>query len=608
MSVRKDLLWLKYQMMRHESNRSGRVDLLALMEQRRPDTEDEDDEDSYCHARSHQLSSTPPDYYLGQSGWDLACAHPCCIVGCYRDDRSWEQDRGEEQRNLCRCLWSHFNFSILGWLTQCCGVCALAQEAREIEHVLLPPSYRRIDYITMQAMTDYYPAIYKARWDEKAVGSCGRCCSCFGVHPLSRLSIRFVQGISILSLILLAWSIGGKYYWQYVVGRHNKVIQFDVYNFLVFVAAWVQSLGLLTLIACFVHRQKRAEISLDALIKYFAAGFCLSTSLAVFWEIAGSLVIKVFITLVLLITGVGEAASPEDGVPIHWAPLGGFGTSMIYKDSMRLASSSIKDFVQAFGNDHPVFYSLYILVTAFILAALIEELCKYFGFRMVEHPDFLSSRDLVEASRVVLGENDGDEEEEQDIREEGRRSRRSGDGSYAKQGQSLEAKGNSIMLAMIAVAIGFACCENLVYLFIYSSGSLPMQLMVLVSRSMFPVHPIAAALQSIGVCRRDLEGARDIKLGRILLPAILFHGGYDFFILWIDFLARRNMTQTNKSDDDGSNESAEGSSVTAVLLSFIISMLSMTLALYYLWSEGRQQRQRLIHMDRRDAVDRSSLL
>jgi hypothetical protein len=50
---------------------------------------------------------------------------------------------------------------------------------------------------------------------------------------------------------------------------------------------------------------------------------------------------------------------------------------------------------------------------------------------------------------------------------------------------------------------------------------------------MFPVHPIAAAIQSVYVCRRDLEKDMTIGLGRIVLPSVVFHGTYDFALLAI---------------------------------------------------------------------------
>lgn len=55
----------------------------------------------------------------------------------------------------------------------------------------------------------------------------------------------------------------------------------------------------------------------------------------------------------------------------------------------------------------------------------------------------------------------------------------------------------------------------------------------LLVRSLFPIHPLAAALQSIGVCRRDLEGDKSFGLGRIILPAVLLHGAFDFILMLV---------------------------------------------------------------------------
>ena len=84
---------------------------------------------------------------------------------------------------------------------------------------------------------------------------------------------------------------------------------------------------------------------------------------------------------------------------------------------------------------------------------------------------------------------------------------------------------------MVSTALGFACCENLVYIFIYSPPSLDNQISTLLARSFFPVHPLCAAIQSIGVCRRDLEGDKSYGLGRIILPAFLLHGSFDFVLM-----------------------------------------------------------------------------
>jgi len=214
-----------------------------------------------------------------------------------------------------------------------------------------------------------------------------------------------------------------------------------------------------------------------------------------------------------------------------------------------------------------------------------------------------------------MGENNNDDnrqfEEDESVDEEDSEPRRGRNVSaagadriappdYSKQRQSMQAQGAAITLAMVSVAMGFTCCENLVYVFIYSSSSPRMELAVLISRSLFPVHPIAAALQSIGVCRRELEGSRKTKLGRIILPAIIFHGGYDFFILWIDFLAKRHGIYAGEDGEEGS--------VVAILISLVVSILAIGLALLHLYRESNAQRSRLADMDRRATVDRSRLV
>jgi len=673
--IRKDLLYLKYQIQNQPGGGGDSEDgLLLALEHHRPLSEDEDNYEGEL-----------PLYYLGQSKRDFQCAHPCCLVGFYADDRksrctSTAPDspaanpnssllasgatgggaNSSGMPNLCRCLYT----SVCSWPctgnggnssksgrplaalccgmhVQLCGLCAIAQEAREIENVLLPPSYRRIDYVTMQAMTDYYPAIYRAKWKEEESPSeippgdeaelaqlqQRRRRPLSFLPPLSRLSYRLLQGSAIITSMLLLWSIVGPLYWRFVVKTRNRSHMFGILDFLIYLLTISQSVGVLALIVWYINRCRNTskinpDLSTDAIIKYFASGFCLSTSLAIFWELLCSLILRIFISILMVATGVDALDDPEDSSPSRASSGGAFlFPSLLHSAEL----SSVKDFMEAFGNDHPTVYTIYIFFNAFCLAALIEELCKYFGFRMIEHPDFLSKRDLEEASRIVVGENnetldDDDENEWEDEilpRGRSRSTRRSTNAAppprvevappdYSKQRRSIQAQGAAITLAMISVAMGFTCCENLVYCLLYSSSSPKMELAVLLSRSLFPVHPIAAAIQSIGVCRRELEGSRVSTLGRIILPAVIFHGSYDFFLLWIDFLARRNGVYAG-AEDDGQVAFDQGS-IIALAVSFLVSILIMCGALYHLFRSSNAQRKRLADMDRQQSVDRSRLI
>jgi hypothetical protein len=243
-------------------------------------------------------------------------------------------------------------------------------------------------------------------------------------------------------------------------------------------------------------------------------------------------------------------------------------------------------FLKTYGEDHPIFYTLYLMLVSFVVAAGVEEMCKYFTYRMVEHPDFISRRETEESMQVIYGEFDEEPDE----------SRPAGH-DFSKQRRSLQGHGAAVTIAMVAVAMGFACCENLVYIFIYSGSSFSVEASVLFARAIFPVHPLAAALQSINVVARDVEGQRPTPLGRILGPAVLFHGGFDFLIMWINFLATRNGVY---EDEDGMG--------WADLLSFVSNFLVLAGTLFYFLRMSRRQRRRLAAMDQDETMVRSNLL
>ena len=197
---------------------------------------------------------------------------------------------------------------------------------------------------------------------------------------------------------------------------------------------------------------------------------------------------------------------------------------------------------------------------------------------MVDHPDFYTETEIDEA--VECYEND--EGEEIPV------------SSFSKQNRSLRSRGAAITVSMVAVGTGFACCENLVYIFIYGKAQYTSEIFLLLARSLFPVHPIAAALQSIQVCRRDLEKEK-LRLGRIILPGIIFHGFYDFMLVWIYYIGSR---KGNYYDDDGGIATESG----AAMFSKIMSFLVLIFGLLYYFGASRQQRDRLIGLDRNAAA------
>jgi len=97
-----------------------------------------------------------------------------------------------------------------------------------------------------------------------------------------------------------------------------------------------------------------------------------------------------------------------------------------------------------------------------------------------------------------------------------------------------------------------------------------------------------------------LESARGTKLGRIILPAVLFHGSYDFLILVIDFIGKLAGERVEDGDLHITN--------TAELLSVLSCVLVMFTSLLYFYIEAGKQRKRLVALDRQASVDRSSLI
>jgi hypothetical protein len=128
-------------------------------------------------------------------------------------------------------------------------------------------------------------------------------------------------------------------------------------------------------------------------------------------------------------------------------------------------------------------------------------------------------------------------------------------------------------------------------------------------RSMLPVHPVAAAIQSIGIIRRDIEGEGD--LGRALLPAILLHGVFDFVIMTMGVIATMNQTppdDTEENDgygDDSTNDAnnppeadtpAEPDLGT-ILLTLLVAFGIMLVGVFYYIVEAKKQRERLYALE-----------
>jgi hypothetical protein len=654
MNIRKDVLWYKYLL--HQGRRQGRGGghddttrtLDQILDQPRPD--DDNEEDGY--------------YFNGQTHRDIGCSHPYCfLLGCYPTDKPGPAarvnaallqgpagDHNQVEDSLCSCLFKTFCSPCCGMYLQLGGICGMAQESREIEFTLLPPAYRRLDYVTMQPMMQYYEEIYNHRWKRfhihDAMTTTGEGPTVQGPFAewwnnpgsrLSQLSKILLQGWLALTLFLGIWGFVGPLFWTQFLRGEGRRHYFGPYDFVVYLASWMVSMFTFGIVLCLAQTKggtnnnnntnKPLELSMDAMIKYFGCGFVLSTTLSIFYELVVGLTIRLAMMILLAFSGIDQVRDNEYSYA-EWvveAPLtlgfGGTGPPLFTKATTSMSESTAaaaaadvgaEDYLPVFGRDHPVIYSIYLFVNAFFLAALVEEICKYFGYRMMEHPDFMSQQDLEDAARAGSARDhvDEDDDDDDDDSDDGRRqasarsnaTRRHGAAAetgpqrqqrrlnFARHGKSLQAQGTSITVAMVCVALGFSLCEDLVYIFLYSGSSVGMEIYVLLARTLFPIHVICAAMQSIGVTGRDVE-KMPTRFGRVLLPAILFHGTYDFLVLWIDFL-------TGLGRQDGYNEADEELAMARnVIVSYSISAVLMTIALYWYYRESKRQRERLAQLD-----------
>ena len=106
----------------------------------------------------------------------------------------------------------------------------------------------------------------------------------------------------------------------------------------------------------------------------------------------------------------------------------------------------------------------------------------------------------------------------------------------------------------------------------------------LLMRSLFPLHPVAAAIQSIGVIRRDLEGDNSYGVGRIFFPAFLYHGSFDFTLM---FLSALNKLQVFE----------ESSSWNTPSLQMFLGWTIFVLGICYYLKEAEAQHFRLVNLD-----------
>ena len=313
-----------------------------------------------CRERGEEVNPHELKTFLQRHRTDTTRAH-CCCSPCYCHDYDFIDETGMinngriandntddvPEDDFCTYLWDYLSgmFWCCGCWCQCFGICALAQEEREVNR-LTGNDESKIDYLTMQPYSEYYPAIVALRNNQNT----NPWAHVRAISELSSKMLKNVAGVLILLLFFAVSEVDEAFTWE------NLIVLF-------------MTLGQAFFIEYLVHwRWNLFDISFDSIIKYFASGFFLATPMAVIFESIVS-TITGFVTLVIM--------------------------SLVIASDNQLTkelSTNPKKGMEDFTVNHPEVFVLVQFVNAFCVAALVEELMKYFAYRMVVTPETITQR------------------------------------------------------------------------------------------------------------------------------------------------------------------------------------------------------------------------
>ena len=353
-------------------------------------------------ARGEEVEPNQMARYINQHQLDVIRAHSsysCCFAHDLQLEDNGDLDDIVEADSCSRfwdCLSKTFWRACCGMWCQCCSVCAIAQEEREIER-LTGNTEQKMDYITFEPFAEYFPAIQHL--NENQIQS-------FTQHAkaISKLSVKLLKNLAAVLAVLVLFALSD-------IDKN-----FTFANMVVLLLTFFQAFFLEYLI---FWRWNKFDLSFDSVIKFFACGFLLTTPMAMVFELVVSIITGVigFIVMVFVLVEDSELSDKVQTDPKH----------------------AMKDLAV----EYPAVFIISLFVNAFVIAALCEEMIKYFGYWMVVTPDLPPQKTHNNSST------------EQQT-------------SCAK---SIRSTGAGITVAMCSVALGFACCEVSIRFFLHSSGS-----------------------------------------------------------------------------------------------------------------------------------------
>mmetsp|Transcript_31354 Transcript_31354/g.63725 ORF Transcript_31354/g.63725 Transcript_31354/m.63725 type:complete len:641 (+) Transcript_31354:113-2035(+) len=379
--------------------------------------------------RGEEVDALQLQQFIQSYSWDTWAAHR--RYSCYRHDYEYGADgvmvvgpdvdhEGQViEQDFCSRLWDCLSKAFFGaccscWC-QCCGICALAQEEREINRLTRNEDHI-MDYITFQPYSEYFPSIQNLR-DNQITSPWQH------AKAISLLSVKLLKNVAAVLIVLLLFALTDI----------NSNFKFSNMLVLLF------TLGQAFFIEYWVHwRWNRFHLSFDSVVKYFACGFLLTTPMAIAFEA----VISTFTGLIVMVVTIFVLASDDD----------------MTEEFVSQDKRTMKDFMVK----HQAVFVFATFLNAFLVAAMVEEMVKYFGYWMVVVPDLLPEN--YRQPDTDTENDDGNEANQNDTS--------SSNNTATGRHTSAKTTGIGITVAMVSVALGFACCENIIYVFIYSPPSL----------------------------------------------------------------------------------------------------------------------------------------
>jgi PrsW family intramembrane metalloprotease len=192
-----------------------------------------------------------------------------------------------------------------------------------------------------------------------------------------------------------------------------------------------------------------------------------------------------------------------------------FGVWLLYRQCAHIFGDTFLSYVSTKWLSHSIFSAIFY---SYVVVALIEELCKYYTFNLVE--DTVSEDDTSLTPTC----------------------RHRGTSCSKDKKQRMQQKARNITAGMISVAAGFAFAENFLFAMIlaetlaseskpYNRADFIPAWINLFIRLVTPMHVLAAAMQSIRLIRKCAEkpaattsGENKLRVTTIILPAVLLHG------------------------------------------------------------------------------------